>query len=635
MKRSRYVPFLGTLVIAGFVLWLAGVVMAKESAVSGSQTAVPYPDQRHAVKAAVTWLVTARQNSDGGFTSFSTGADVAPSDVAGTLDGMLALAAAGYPSNVPYPGRENGPLHFLQANEATVANYAGQNGGRAGKLLLGLTAAGQNPRDFGEYNFVISLTQQLSPTGQYNTNTAFNQSLAILGLTAVSGTVPLTASQWLVSQQAVGGDLDGSWDDGFGTTGNSDSTAMAIMALVAAGMPVSDTVLVRATDFLSRTQLPTGGWEYGLGFGENANSTALVIQALRALGIDTSATDSSWSRNGRSLVNLLLGYQSGAGAFESDFGFGPFADFFATVQAVPGAAGKTFPLPTPYEAARQAISCLSTLQDPTTGGWEQFAGFGINAGGTARAIEAIAAFGDDPQSDRWTVNNINAVEALETLAPSYLDGSRGGRVGIVMQGVVAAGVPYEVANFASINLVVSMTAALDESGRYDDTAFGPFAHNEAMLGLLAAGLTPDESAITWLWQAQEAGDWGSADSNGTALNALGQVGRRGPATWQVLHNTQFPDSGWGFAPPAGVNATSEVVQGLAAQGQNPFGPDWSTVVSGTIINPADAVLSQQLASGCWAAFGGGDGPSTTVDAILMLMTSPGWPVESYLPLVLK
>ena len=52
-------------------------------------------DQNQACIAAADWLISTHKNRDGGYTSFSTGADVAASDAGGTLDAILALASAG------------------------------------------------------------------------------------------------------------------------------------------------------------------------------------------------------------------------------------------------------------------------------------------------------------------------------------------------------------------------------------------------------------------------------------------------------------------------------------------------------------------------------------------------------------
>ncbi|MCZ7668349.1 MAG: hypothetical protein M5U34_14750 [Chloroflexi bacterium] len=122
------------------------------------------------------WLVTTRQNDDGGYTSFSAGANMAPSDVSGSLDAMQAIAAAGYNPATNAPGKTSNPVAYLQANVTDVAAFATDGGGKAGKVILGLTAASQDPYDFMGYNFVISLTAQLSPTGQYNAVTAYDQS---------------------------------------------------------------------------------------------------------------------------------------------------------------------------------------------------------------------------------------------------------------------------------------------------------------------------------------------------------------------------------------------------------------------------------------------------------------------------
>lgn len=624
------------------LLGLALVTIALATLDAGTATAVSppaaTPDSEHvtqpaALSKAIHWLYTTHQNDDGGFTSFSSGANQAPSTVGGTVDAAIAIAAAGYNPAAPYPGKTVSPIGYLRNNGTAVADYAIMHGGNGGKLLLALTAAGEDPADFAGYNFAISLTQQLSPTGQYNALTPFNQSLAILGLTAVDHTIPLSATQWLKDQQAQGGEIDGSWDDGFGTQGNTDATAMTMMALVAGGDVPTSTALISATHFLSRTQRANGGWAYSPDpfFSENANSTALALGALSALGEDFYSDDSPWMQGGNTPLAALLSHQDAGGGFL--FFGGP--DFYATVQSAPGLTGKPYPLPAPYEAARRAIACLETLQDPASGGWEQFAGFGVNAAGASRAIEAIAAFGDDPQAARWTTvpTGTNAVAALENLTPAYLSGGRGGRVGVVMQGVVAAGAPYTVTDFAGYNLPISMTGYLSPTGEYASTAFGPSAHAEAMLGLAAAGYDPDSTAVTWLQEAETDGTWGGPDSDGIALNALGQVGVRVPAAVNQLRTSQLGDGGWGFGIPSSPNSTGEVVQGLIQQGENPFSPEWSRVVSGTVQTPIDAILAQQLPDGCWPAFGGGDGPFATTDAIITLTGSPGWQVKLYLPVI--
>jgi hypothetical protein len=639
--KSRIV-YIVWLVAAALLLTTGAVwALARATAVAPSATlTIPYPDQRDAASAAVHWLVTTHQNDDGGYSNFSGGANLAPSGVGGTMDAIQAIAATGHNPAANYPGKSANPVAYLQNNPDDVADYAATGGGPTGKVILGLTAVNQDPRDFMGYNFVISLTAQLSPTGQYNAVTPFEQSLALLALTAVHETAPLSATQWLKDQQAA----NGSWNDGYGTDDNADATGMAIMALLAQGEPLTSTTLISATQFLADAQLATGGWEYGAGYGENANSTALALQALSALGEDFYTVGGAWDKDGNTPLMALLGYQNSTGAFQSDFGSGPFDDFFATTQALPGASGRPYPLPARYEAARQAIACLADLQDPDTGAWEQFAGFGINAAGTARAIEAIAAFGDDPQSATWTPGSVNAVAALENLTPAYLAAGRGGRVGTVMQGVVAAGAPYTVTDFATFNLPLLVSSYLSPTGEYDNTAFGPLSHNEAMLGLITAGYAPDPTAVAWLQSAAINGSWGGADSDGASLNVLGRLNAAVPTgAFSNLRQTQQADGGWGFGGPASPNSTSEVVQGLVQTGDNPFAPAWSVVVNGRLQNPADPIMQQQESDGCWPnLYGPGADPYATTDAILLLMADPNWAERpSYLeywtllPLVVK
>jgi hypothetical protein len=241
-----------------------------------ANTAVP--DQARASENGVIWLVETHQNDDGGYTAFSQGANQSPSSIPGTLDALLAIAATGHSPAVTYPGKTNNPVAYLQAKAADVAAYAAHGGGNAGKTLLALTAVGQNPRDFGGYNFVISTTAQLSPTGQINATTAYNQSLAILGLIASREPISPSSISWLKDQQTVGG----SWSDGFGVDDNPDATALAIMALVAADEPLNN--LDTAVSFLQTAQNEDGGWGYSATSDSNPNSTALVIQALKSAG---------------------------------------------------------------------------------------------------------------------------------------------------------------------------------------------------------------------------------------------------------------------------------------------------------------------------------------------------------------
>ena len=121
-----------------------GAILAGFETVS----APAFPDQRASVQAAVFWMVDEFQNDDGGYASLSTGANQAPSTIPGTLEAMLAIAAAGHNPAAVYPGQEATPLDYLEDNDAALQAFASTNGGQAGKVILALTASAVNPRDF-------------------------------------------------------------------------------------------------------------------------------------------------------------------------------------------------------------------------------------------------------------------------------------------------------------------------------------------------------------------------------------------------------------------------------------------------------------------------------------------------------
>jgi len=284
-----------------------------------------------AASRAAAWLVATHQNDDGGYSSFSAGANQAPSDAIGTLDALPAIAAGG--------GDTAPLLAYLSANGAALAAVAAEDGGQTGKMVLALIAAGADPTAFAGQDLLGLLEGHLGESGAFGVEDAYKQSLAVLALSAAGQAVPEPAMAWLESRQAE----NGSWDDGFGTTDNPDATALAVMALLAAGRTAGDPTVAAAVDFLAGAQAAEGGWAYGPGLPPSANSTALVIQAIIALGEDPTAVEGRWAKAGRSPQESLLAFQGESGAFQADFGDGPFDDFFSTVQAVPAAAGRALP----------------------------------------------------------------------------------------------------------------------------------------------------------------------------------------------------------------------------------------------------------------------------------------------------
>jgi hypothetical protein len=384
MKRRFYLLSgigLASLLVALLLLGLAAAPAA------AYQTPTP-------AEAAANWLIITHQNDDGGYTSFSAGANQAPSDPGGTVDALLALAAAGADTTEP--------LAFLQSDPDALAAYASQGGGPAGKLVLALVSAGADPRDAAGTDVVVSLTSHLSTTGSFNAATAFDQSLAILALAAVEEPIPAEAVDWLLSLQAAEGETAGSWDDGFGTLGNPDNTAMAVMALLASGMAADEAPIAAARAFLAQAQLPSGGWSYGPGLPESVNSTALVIQALRALAEEFTAAGNEWQQADGGPLDALLAWQSESGAFQADFGSGRFDDFFTTVQAIPAVSGLTVEtepaqLPTPTDEPT-AVPTEEPTEEPTAVPTEEATAVPTEEA-TAEPTEAVQATAEPATTD--------------------------------------------------------------------------------------------------------------------------------------------------------------------------------------------------------------------------------------------
>jgi len=305
--------------------------------------AAPFPTQTEALTQALKALVTQYQNADGGYTNFSNGANMAPSSAEGTVDAILAIAGANYNPNIPYPGKNLSPIEWMQANSGDMTTYASEGGGPAGKTVMALVAANQDPTNFAGQDFVGILTSKLEPTGQFTDSfvVSFRQALAIMGLKAAEQTIPVTATAWLTSGQLI----TGSWDSFsvFAPNGSTDSTAIAIMALMAAGVPTNSPSVVSATNFLSSTQLASGGFEDSPGgpfSSENANSTALAYQALLALG-ENVGSGGPWDKGGgKTPLKVLLEMQSTSGAF---LFFGS-DNYFSTAQAIPAVADRIYPI---------------------------------------------------------------------------------------------------------------------------------------------------------------------------------------------------------------------------------------------------------------------------------------------------
>ena len=238
---------------------------------------------RDAAAAATTWL-TSQQQSDGGFevaaypgfeTPDAIVAIAENAQTSGSWDSSLALAAV--------QGTLKNGLNPLDAMD----DYADTaiTGAVAAKLTvlvalpLGLDPTAFDPQSDGARDLVATMDAALLPTGSYGT---FNGTLfAAIAKKAAGGTVPTVTRNFIVNGQKA----NGSWDFMGSPTGSGtdvDTTALALEALVSAGLRSNNPTVAAGLAFLANAQQASGAWQsYG---SDDPNSTAMAIMAITGAG---------------------------------------------------------------------------------------------------------------------------------------------------------------------------------------------------------------------------------------------------------------------------------------------------------------------------------------------------------------
>ncbi|MHB1354654.1 MAG: prenyltransferase/squalene oxidase repeat-containing protein, partial [Anaerolineae bacterium] len=312
---------------------------------------------------ALAWLLT-QQSADGSFGG----------TVGSTIEVVFAASAAGRDLETWHNAGCASSLAYLREQADTYS----ADPSTTGKLLAAVVAANQNPHSFGGIDLVQRLNAQLEDQTLVS-STALQHAWALLGLVAAGQKVPQDSVQALIAMQAADGGWE--WGPGFGT--DSNSSALVLQALVAAGA-LSDAAVVNALDYMKSQLSPEGGFTYSTAWGNapDANSTAYGIQALLAAGIDPG--DSEWVANATSSVGALLSWQLTDGSFEWQPGTG--GNLLATAQAVPALLGLSLPLKGAYSAAMQALDALKALQqaDGSYAG-----GMGSNVGPSVQVLLAL------------------------------------------------------------------------------------------------------------------------------------------------------------------------------------------------------------------------------------------------------
>jgi len=579
-----------------------------------------------AVNKALAWLHT-QQLADASFGTAGV-----------TGNAILGLAAA----NQDLDDWRVGGWTPLDALDLMVEDYttAGIDPANQTALVVqAVVAGGGDPAHYGGVDLLARLDGYYdSATGAFG---AGNWSLTyyILAKSAARQTVPVTATNRLKSAQLP----NGGWEFNPSWGADSNTTAMAIQALIAAGEPPTSTVVISGTAYLQTLQNDDGGFPWTKpspwGTDTDANSTALVIQALIAAG--QNPLDAAWTKPGGNPLSALLALQQPDGGFNYQAGF-PGSRVMATVQALPALMGKPFPLRGRWLAARAGLAWLAARQNADGG----FGSPASKPGPTADVVLAAAACGkpNDLLRDGHSPLDYLAGQAIAYTTPyTYEWGGTVYTVTAVAQAgklavAATAGEAYDPAikTFGGITLPQRIL---------DNLAYSPpdVSNSDrawAILGLAALGEPVPADLLNDLKAAQlpaggwEYAAWWGADSNTTALAIQALIAAGEPPTSTVvisgtayLKTLQNDDGGfpwikpspWGTATDA--NSTGYVLQGLAAAAQDPRSAFWTvnptTGITITVRAPLDALLNLQTVGGAFDYQAGvpGDQLAATAQAL--------------------
>jgi len=297
--------------------WLAfPALMAALAMVLSPVSAAAAVDEGSPAAGVAEWIAREYQAPDSEIALYGTGV---------LIDALVSLAATGTESGVA--------LDMLDDLRSSAAGYVGTgdtfNVGAAGKLIHVLAVYGEDVASFVgsdvEAELRASMQTSGADTGRFAEAFVFEQATAILGLSMTDGGVPADAVSYLAAQQCPSGEF--SYDGSCPGIGDSDTTAMAVLALYLGGDTTTAATSVTWLLALQGADGSLSSWG-----SANTNSTAAGAQAFLVAG-ETAAADAAEGF----LVSMQFPDSAGDDAggmkwLETDTS----ANTFATVQAVWG-----------------------------------------------------------------------------------------------------------------------------------------------------------------------------------------------------------------------------------------------------------------------------------------------------------
>jgi len=258
---------------------------------------------------------------------------------------VMAIAAAG---EDPDSWNAGGPsvVDYLatNANDAAAASdYA--------RMILAIVAADEDPTAFGGRDFV-SLLQAECNAGQIGNPSFLNDDFwGVMALVSAGIGVSNPAVSDSVAFIKANQNVDGGWSWGVGQDSDVDDTAAAIMALIAGGETQGSTAIQDGLAFIKSQQMDNGGFEsWG---ATNSGTDSWGIDAIVAAGQDPTAA--AWlSGSGNSSVDDLLAFQNVSGSFDWQIG-DPGSPEKMTADAILALLGQPYPVAVMEQATGDTV----------------------------------------------------------------------------------------------------------------------------------------------------------------------------------------------------------------------------------------------------------------------------------------
>lgn len=208
-------------------------------------------------------------------------------------------------------------MALVAANEKDLdLNYLKEVAGNLAtdyeKTILALTAAGKDPRTFGNIDFVAKL-KSFYQSNQIGSLELLNDDFwGILALVSagesISGQIIQDSKNFILANQ----NSDGGFSYTLSGQSDTNDTAAAIMALLEAGVKSDNPVILKAIDYLKLSQNDDGGFPYLPGSESDSGSDSWVISAIYKLGQNPR----DWLKNNNNPIDHLKSLQRSDGSFK-------------------------------------------------------------------------------------------------------------------------------------------------------------------------------------------------------------------------------------------------------------------------------------------------------------------------------